>query len=942
MERIVRGVVASVLLASVGVFVLAVVELAGAVGAPFAGFVFLENGDVGPRLLTTSTAAPAVAELRPQDRIVGVDGVAVPNGPAALAEIRERPVGTPIRYAVQRSGGATFDVVIPSVPFAWSDALRLFAPFLIGGLLLVALTGFVAAVRPTDPAARALFALGGALGTTFGVLIVDAFVGYRLGPTFQLVGLAVAKASVLHLALLWPERRRPLHRWPRLAPALFYAAMLLHAAIFRIAYFDAPRLTSAMAHVSVATFALALLTLAVNFTRTAVASRDPAKRSAARAVLAGPAIGVVMGALLFLNTWILTGWSVPPALFLLPIWVTIATVAYAVLRRDLFEIDAMARRVLVLSIQGLAAAGAYLATLFVVERFTGGATGWTAATLFAVALLVAIPAAAPLRKRAEAAAALLFPSQRLLAERIHRVSRELARVRDEHEVARRLRDAIAEATSATSVRVFVGRRGEPLSECATDPSATPATESADSPISAAIALGSIADLADPAAEVPRSLARALERLGAVLLVPLPAEHGISAAFLLGPRGDGRAYGADDRRLLETLAAQSAVAIENARAWQEVRSLEQRLSRENLYLREQLEHEHDFEGVIGRSEAIRAALAQIERVAPTDATVLVIGETGTGKELAVRSLHALSTRSEAILVKVACAAIPESLIESELFGHEKGSFTGATQTKPGRFEVADGGTLFFDDVDTLPLGVQAKLLRAIQEGEVQRVGSNAVRHVDVRIVAATNKDLIAEVRAGRFREDLYYRLHVVPIRLPSLRERAEDIPLLVQHFVAREGQRLGRRITAVAAETMAELERYAWPGNVRELRNVIERALVMTSGEVLRLPGPLEAAGAGGTRAAAPGELGSAPFAELVRRKKIEWIREALEASGGNQRRAAEILGLHRPSLTRMIRELGIRDGVNSGSGPERKLHGGGSVGGAPATLGASSRREEDR
>jgi len=264
------------------------------------------------------------------------------------------------------------------------------------------------------------------------------------------------------------------------------------------------------------------------------------------------------------------------------------------------------------------------------------------------------------------------------------------------------------------------------------------------------------------------------------------------------------------------------------------------------------------------------------------------------------------------VKIACAAIPESLIESELFGHERGAFTGATQAKPGRFEVADRGTLFFDDVDTLPQSVQAKLLRAIQEGEVQRVGSNTVRTVDVRIVAATNKDLLAEVRAGRFREDLYYRLHVIPIRLPPLRERPGDIPLLVQHFAQSEGAKLGRRITAVAAEAMAELTDYAWPGNVRELRNVIERALVMTNGEVLRLPGPLRAASA--SSRAERGELGTLSFAALLRNKKIEWIREALARSGGNQRRAAELLGLHRPSLTRMIRELGIRDAGDAGDG----------------------------
>ena len=191
------------------------------------------------------------------------------------------------------------------------------------------------------------------------------------------------------------------------------------------------------------------------------------------------------------------------------------------------------------------------------------------------------------------------------------------------------------------------------------------------------------------------------------------------------------------------------------------------------------------------------------------------------------------------MKIACAALPEPLLESELFGHERGAFTGAVGRKAGRFEVADGGTIFFDDVDTLPLGVQAKLLRALQEGEVQRLGSNEVRRVDVRVVAATNRDLLAEVRAGRFREDLYYRLNVVPLRIPPLRERVEDIPLLVEHFIRQDGPRLGPSVRAVSAEALEALRAYSWPGNVRELRNVIQRALVLSHDEVLRLPGPLE-------------------------------------------------------------------------------------------------------
>jgi transcriptional regulator with GAF, ATPase, and Fis domain len=312
---------------------------------------------------------------------------------------------------------------------------------------------------------------------------------------------------------------------------------------------------------------------------------------------------------------------------------------------------------------------------------------------------------------------------------------------------------------------------------------------------------------------------------------------------------------------------------------------------------------DAGALVGQSLALRSVLAQVQQVAPTDAAVLVLGETGTGMELVVREIHRQSRRADRVLLQVASAAVPESLLESELFGHEKGAFTGATARKPGRFELAEGGTLFLDDVDTLSLAIQAKLLRAIQEGEVQRLGGTRVRFVDVRIVAASNRDLLAEVRAGRFREDLYYRLHVVPIHLPPLRERREDIPLLVDHFARRESARLGRPIRDVPAETLSELQRYDWPGNVRELRNLIERAIVMSPDGVLRLPEQLVAQRAASATAT---DLGKASLAELMLRYKTRLIRTALARSDGNQRRAAELLGIHRPSLTRMLRELDLR------------------------------------
>ena len=367
-------------------------------------------------------------------------------------------------------------------------------------------------------------------------------------------------------------------------------------------------------------------------------------------------------------------------------------------------------------------------------------------------------------------------------------------------------------------------------------------------------------------------------------------------------------------LLESLAAPIGVALENALRLDEINALQARLERENHYLREQTTDELERSEIIGESPALHESLTQLHRAARSNSSVLIIGETGTGKELAVRLLHDRSDRSDRVLVKLPCAALPEQLLESELFGHEKGAFTGADKTREGRLEVADGGTIFFDDVDTLSLAVQAKILRAIQEGEIQRLGSNELRKVDVRVVAATNRDLLDEVRAGRFREDLYYRLAVVPVRLPPLRERLDDLPLLVEHLATEEGKRLGREIHEIQADSLARMKDYDWPGNIRELRNVIERAIVMEDGPVLRVPDPLggdramagDAAGTSGARSIAS-DLGQGSLQDLLRDYKKALIEAALEQSEGNQRRAAELLGLHRPSLTRMIKDLGLRE-----------------------------------
>jgi transcriptional regulator with GAF, ATPase, and Fis domain len=328
---------------------------------------------------------------------------------------------------------------------------------------------------------------------------------------------------------------------------------------------------------------------------------------------------------------------------------------------------------------------------------------------------------------------------------------------------------------------------------------------------------------------------------------------------------------------------------------ELRRLHAQLEAENHYLREAADVEAGFEGIAGRSPAIRAVLELAAQVAPMPTSVLLLGETGTGKEVLARAIHARSARAERALVKVTCAALPASLIESELFGHEKGAFTGATSSRPGRFELADGGTLFLDELGEIPLEVQVKLLRVLQDGEFERVGSVRTRKADVRVVAATNRDLERAMAEGRFREDLYYRLSAFPIRLPPLRDRREDIPLLVWELIQRRQPELGRRIERIPERAMQALIHYAWPGNVRELANVIERALILSPGPVLEL----EAAFGRAQRRDPGARLDDVERAHFVRvLERCEW-----RISGtGN---AADLLGLKPSTLRSRLKKLQV-------------------------------------
>ena len=336
----------------------------------------------------------------------------------------------------------------------------------------------------------------------------------------------------------------------------------------------------------------------------------------------------------------------------------------------------------------------------------------------------------------------------------------------------------------------------------------------------------------------------------------------------------------------------------------------RLRDEAATLRRALEGTYGFEDLIGKSAAMQEVYRLLRRAAGLDITVLLLGETGTGKELAARAIHSSSSRKARRFVPVNCGALPPDLVESELFGHARGAFTGAAAAKPGLFEDADGGTLFLDEIGELPLPIQVKLNRALQEREIRRVGDNTPVHVDVRIIAATHRDLKAEAAAGRFREDLFYRLHVLPIRLPPLRERLEDVPLLAAHFLDEHARAFHREVTGLEPDALRALTAYPWPGNVRELENAIERAVAVTSGQVIAaqdLPREITAA----PPAAAPGELLTAlPYREAIDlardRVSRDYLAALLREFHGNVTQAAARAGMERESLHRLLKRHGLR------------------------------------
>jgi len=504
----------------------------------------------------------------------------------------------------------------------------------------------------------------------------------------------------------------------------------------------------------------------------------------------------------------------------------------------------------------------------------------------------------------------LFPSRHAAREAIRRLSADLVKLPPDDDLQRRFTQTLIDGLGVSGVALYL-RSAEPevyeLVKAAGTINAPP--QVTDYPLSRFVDHESTIVVAPPPHRGQLStIERLLGKFQWEVYVPIRANGSIFGFLALGAKTSGAAIDDSDTTLLAMLAAQFGVALKNGeyvlqiqRQAARIEELQKRVEAENVVLRAEVREGSQFKEIIGSSVALQRVLSLVEKVAPTPASVLITGETGTGKELIARALHEASPRRTGPLINVNCPAIPAGLAESELFGHERGAFTDAFQAKPGKFELADGGTIFLDEIAELSVELQVKLLRVLQEHETQRVGGRRVHKLDLRVVAATNRDLEAEIRAGRFRKDLYYRLAAVVVDVPPLRARAGDIPVLARFFLERAARTYQKAITGFAPDAMTALCRYNWPGNIRELEHVVERAALLCSGDVIR-PEHLSDLAVAAEQDGGPQLLRSA-----VREEKLRRVAAALAQTGGNRAAAARLLGMSASNLSRLIKNLGLKD-----------------------------------
>ena len=890
-------------------------SLLAALGEPRSGVPTFSSGWVAPRFASSRAAYPLLQDIPPHSRVIALDGVPVSDASEIDQLLERRLPRAPILYTIEKPDGTRSEITIPLESFSLDDALRTFLPAIFIGMVFLLAGVAPVIVQPQLAQGRALAVLLIGLVGNYLFLLPDYLLGYHITPWGFIFGF-LSMAGLWHFALIFPGTLAPMRKSPRVTLGITYGVAAIFYLVFALLPSSQIIALRTIEHLQAALLGSGLGLLLMNQGMSLREGAAEYERKQAQVTLPALLLFAITTGVLIATTWGFLNLYIPPIFYLMPLAGMTITFGWGMISAGLFELDSFARKLIGRSALLLIAAGLFSILLGILEIFIAPREAWTAAAFITLILSSALPLIPPVYNRIESfAERALFPQQRQLREALVGISREIGRLRDTKSLAQYSRRAVADALSGTQLRLVIGNVDEPLEEVAPPAGTVCIDLPVGDPIREALARGQqIGPHLRGEKRADKNARHRAAATGIDILVPLSTSKTRVGGLLASAPKCGQRLSSDDGVLLESLAAPIGVALENALRLDEIKALQKRLELENHYLRERTSEGLEDSEIVGESPALRESLTQLQRAARSDSSVLIIGETGTGKELAVRLLHAKSERAERVLVKLPCAALPEQLLESDLFGHEKGAFTGADKTREGRLEVADGGTIFFDDVDTLPLAVQAKILRAIQEGEIQRLGSNQLRKVDVRVVAATNRDLQSEVRAGRFREDLYYRLAVVPVRLPPLRERLDDLPLLVEHLAVEQGKRLGRDIREIQADSLARMKEYDWPGNIRELRNVVERAIVMEDGPILRVHGPLgegnspdEALTGGESSRDLAAQLGKGSLQDLLRDYKKSLIEAALKKSNGNQRRAAELLGLHRPSLTRMIKDLGLRD-----------------------------------
>ncbi len=832
---------AAVLLLSLGIYSARAAE--SFVGRTSPGFLTFQSAFLAPPFIYGDATALKVAGADVMDLAVQVDGRPVDAAPDLWAAAAASETGwLDVRF--RRPDGSVYGANLPVRTFEEADLRKLLTLAWVTGLMILASGILPVLLRPDSSVARALFGLSLGTSATFGFLAPDHLLGGSLAP-WSFVPASIAVGSFIHLMLLFPVTRFPLTRFPWPTRVVVYGVPILLYVDYVVRFLERPASVAVLDQATAVSYVVASAGLSANAIA-ALFSPDRDVRARAQLLALVPAAGLVSA--FFPSLFGGLGLrSTLTAFFLAVVWALPLTISLGLARGLFFDLGERRSGALTAGLLAQGAAVLYLLLFSSLESRVGPETAWGSAFLSLACLLALFLVVSPLRRRLEAGVGrVLFPEALRARGALREAFSQLAGARSMAELEAILTRAVQEAGSGSAVHIV--------------PAGAPA---------------------EPTARV---------------FVLSDDKHEMRVRPLEGGPPDE----AQDRHF-QALARQAGQSLENAQAWESVRHLTEELEQENQRLREEVELRHEFPDIVGRSPAMQRVLVRIEQAAPSDLPVLIHGETGTGKELVAQSIHQLSERREAPFVRLASAAIPETLFESELFGHERGAFTDAKTAHAGHFETADGGTLLLDDVDALPLAVQAKLLRVLQEGEVQRLGSLKTRIVDVRVLAASNRDLLGEVRAGRFREDLYYRLAVVPIEIPPLRERGDDLLLLAEHFAGQELRKLGRDPVPLSAELLSAIESHDWPGNVRELRNAIERAVVLSRGEEVALPDRLVPRS---SRKRAEGD--SLTLADSVKALKVARIREALEAAAGNQRAAAEALGMHRQSLNRMMRDLGLR------------------------------------